>query len=135
MDVIQLAKNLGKALQEDERFIKVQIAKQQFENDVNTQRLMQEYKLRVEEINKEAEKGNSEPGKIDRLSKEIKELYNSINSSDSSMNLSREKFVLDSLLRQIYNIIFQAAEGKNPDTIELESSGCSGSCGSCSGCH
>lgn len=135
MDVIQMARNLGKVLQEDERFIKMQIAKQQFESDVNTQRLMQEYKLKVDEINKEAGNGNSEPEKIDRLGKEIKNLYNSINSSDSAMILSREKFVLDSLLRQIYNIISQAAEGKNPDTIGLENSGCSGSCGSCSGCH
>ena len=44
------------------------------------------------------------------------------------------KTALDKLTRGMMAILNMAAQGLDPDTYE-ESEGCSGNCGSCSGCH
>ena len=43
MDVIELARELGKAIQQDERFLSMQIARQNSDNDDELQQLIGEF--------------------------------------------------------------------------------------------
>ena len=46
MDVIELARELGKAIQQDERFLAMQIARQNSDNDDELQQLIGEFNLK-----------------------------------------------------------------------------------------
>ena len=52
MDVIELARELGKAIQQDERFLAMQIARQNSDNDDELQQLIGEFNLKRMAINK-----------------------------------------------------------------------------------
>ena len=58
MDVIELARELGKAIQQDERFLAMQIARQNSDNDDELQQLIGEFNLKRMAINNEAAKEN-----------------------------------------------------------------------------
>ena len=46
MDVIELTRELGKAIQQDERFLAMQIARQNSDNDDELQQLIGEFNLK-----------------------------------------------------------------------------------------
>ena len=63
MDVIELARELGKAIQQDERFLAMQIARQNSDNDDELQQLIGEFNLKRMAINNEAAKDDRDEAK------------------------------------------------------------------------
>ena len=75
MDVIELARELGKAIQQDERFLAMQIARQNSDNDDELQQLIGEFNLKRMAINNEAAKDDRDEAKLQQLNSVLRETY------------------------------------------------------------
>lgn len=136
MDAIGLARELGRAIQEDERFISFQLAGQRNDEDEVLQELITSFnKSREEFAGKSKEPGRSQE-ELERLDNEVKELYAKIFERESMKNYVRARDELDSLTGFIDQIISGSVNGDDPQTIEYrQDTGCGGGgCGGCTGC-
>lgn len=134
MDIIEMTRNLGVEIQKQEvfkKFIKAKAANDadvQLQDDIgkfNIIRMSLDQALSSEEKNEE---------KVKELNMQLKDIYTKIMGSESMMNYNIAKGELDALVNQINAIITLTINGEDPLTCDI-SSGCSGSCSSCSGCH
>lgn len=135
MDVIATARTLGKAIQEDERFIRVINCSHANDENAELQDLIGRFNLRRVDLNNELNKAERDQEKVDALNKEIHEIYDQLMGHEGMVAYNEAKNELDNLMELIMQIIRGSMNGDDPDTIELQAGGCSGSCGSCSGCH
>lgn len=134
-EVIELARELGCAIQRDETYIDYRIKQQNVECDENLQNMMKDFNLKKAEINEEISKETTDQNKIDKLNEDINKLYTDImqNKTMTVFQESKQKFEI--MLRGITLIINRSSLGEDPKTVNIEESGaCSGSCHSCSGC-
>ncbi|MCI8496989.1 MAG: YlbF family regulator [Clostridiales bacterium] len=129
-----MARAMGKAIQEDERFQRYEAARQANDSDEALQKLIGEFNLKRIALNTEAGKPERDQEKIARLNDEMKTVYGQIMANENMLAYQSTKEELDALLSKINMIIVGSANGEDPDSIDTEG-GCSGSCSSCSGCH
>ena len=106
MDVIELARELGKAIQQDERFLAMQIAKE-----------------------------NRDEAKLQQLNSELRETYAKVMQNKNMNAYNEAKELMDNMLKRINAIISISAEGGDPEIADLTEDTCGGSCSSCAGCH
>ena len=133
MDVIGQARQLGKAIQEDERFISLQLTQQQADADELLQEMLGKYASQREALI--AETKNSGPGgpKIEEMNAQLGKLYADILQNENMKNFLAAQDELGKFTGHIAQIIQGSAEGQDPDTIEYQErrGGCGG--GGCSG--
>ena len=135
MDVISIARELGFAIQNDLDYIEFKMAEQKVECDSELQKAMEAFKLKKMDINYEISKGISDSEKIDKLNKEVSDLYKQINSSGRMIDYNKAKEKFDRKLQMVSLIINKSAAGEDPYAVDtMESLGCGGSCATCSGC-
>ena len=135
MDVIELARELGKAIQQDERFLAMQIARQNSDNDDELQQLIGEFNLKRMAINNEAAKENRDEAKLQQLNSELRETYAKVMQNKNMNAYNEAKELMDNMLKRINAIISISAEGGDPEIVDLTEDTCGGSCSSCAGCH
>ncbi|MBE6852926.1 MAG: YlbF family regulator [Ruminococcus sp.] len=134
MDIIEKTRELGKMIQQDERYKAYVAAREGNDNDPDLQQLISEFNVKRSELNNEMIKDDKDTEKLKSLDEEIKTLYGKIMDSEPMIKFNEAKSEMDSLLSQINNIITMCANGEDPDTCSTTPS-CSGSCASCAGCH
>ena len=134
-DVIQIARELGKALQKDERFVRLISLSQANDEDQALQDMIGQFNLKRIDLNNEINKTEKDQDKIKALNDEIKALYGQLMSNENMNAYQQAKTELDETVDFILQIIRGSINGEDPDSIEQKSGGCSGSCSSCSGCH
>ncbi|MDE7390558.1 MAG: YlbF family regulator [Lachnospiraceae bacterium] len=134
MDMIQLAREIGKEIQQDESYIKMRLAQQVSEEDEELQNLVGEFNLKRMAINNEASKTERNEEKIEELNKEFRHIYAQImqNEKMTAYNTAKQEF--DMKLQRVLAIINNSADGDNPETTDYSPS-CTGSCSTCGGCH
>lgn len=136
MNVIEKARELGVAIQADERYIKYHEAKKNNDNDENLQKLIEEFNFKRVQLNSEMSKPDKNQERLSELDSEIKSLYGNIMANENMSAFNKAKNEMDTLLSQVNMIITMSANGEDPLTCPIEvSSSCSGSCSSCAGCH
>ncbi len=135
MDIIQMTRELGKAIQADDRYIAYNLAKQANDEDEQLQNLIGAFNLKRMELNMEMGKPDKSQEKITELDGVIKSMYKQIMENPKMMVFSAAKEGMDSLLNQINHIITMAANGEDPETCGTGEISCGGNCSSCSGCH
>lgn len=133
MDIIALARELGKAIQQDEAYIKHQIAQNNADNDAQLQKLIGEFNVKRLTINEEAAKKDRDQEKLTQANKEMREVYSQIMSNENMIAYNEAKQGMDAILNRVLAIIQQSAQGADPDTADYTES-CSGSCSTCGGC-
>ena len=133
MDVIELARELGKAIQQDERFLAMQIARQNSDDEL--QQLIGEFNLKRMAINNEAAKENRDEAKLQQLNSELRETYAKVMQNKNMNAYNEAKELMDNMLKRINAIISISAEGGDPEIADLTEDTCGGSCSSCAGCH
>ncbi len=132
--LFELAKELGHAIQLDERFVKMQMAQAAADEDEGLQALIGEFNLKRMAINAEAAKGEEQDeAKMRTLNEEIREVYARVMANESMAAYNAAKTELDKLTNGIGAILNMAAQGLNPD--DYDENACSGNCGTCGGCH
>lgn len=134
MDVIEITRQLGVALQQDETYIKYAIAKEKNDQDKDLQNLIGEFNLLRLTLNNELNNENKDDEKIKEINQKLKDCYNTIMQNKSMAAFNNAKNELDTLIKKINAIIELSIKGEDPLTCEPDTS-CSGSCSSCSGCH
>ncbi len=135
MDIIEKARELGKLIQEDQRYIKTKEAQKQVDDDEVLQNLIGEFNLKKLNINNETMKQNKDQEKIKSLDKELSDIYQKINSNEKILKYESTANELNKLVNHVCTIITQSSQGEDPYSIDVTRQGCSGNCASCSGCH
>lgn len=134
MDIIELAREIGKQIQKDDRYLKLQLAQQNSDEDTALQDLIGEFNLKRMAINNEAQKEDRSEEKLQKLNEELRACYASVMQNENMAAYNVAKTEMDELLKRVNAIIMQSAEGEDPETTDYQES-CGGNCGSCGGCH
>ena len=134
MDIIEMTRELGKAIQQDDRYLNMQLASQNCEDDQQLQDLIGDFNLKRLAINNEASGENADEEKLRTLNEELRHVYAEImkNPNMTAYNVAREE--MDGLMKRVTAIITKSVEGEDPATGDYEES-CTGSCATCGGCH
>ncbi|MBO5203735.1 MAG: YlbF family regulator [Clostridia bacterium] len=128
MDIFELAAQLGKALKEDERLVKLEEAKKAYENDKELQKYMVEYEVQQKALQQELTKEERDTMFIDIIQKRIDELYKLIMEHPVFQKLNDTQAEVNELMNAVNSTITFNITGEKP-------SSCTGSCSSCGGCH
>ena len=83
MDVITLARELGRAIQQEESYKKLHEVQAQADADAELQALIGEFNLKRMNINQEASKKDRDQEKLTTLNKEMREVYSKIMSNEN----------------------------------------------------
>ena len=135
MDIIELTRELGKAIQADERYLAMEIARQNSDNDEELQKLIGEFNLKRMAINNEASKEDRDEAKLHELNTELRDVYTKTMQNKNMIAYNQAKEHMDNMLKRINAILSISADGGDPETADLTEDACGGSCSSCSGCH
>lgn len=136
MNVIEKVRELGKAIQEDERYIKYDAATKASDTDTTLQNKIGEFNMLRMQLSQEMSKPEKDAEKMTTLDNDIKALYDEIMELPAMKAFNEAKEEFDALLNSINYIITASANGEDPMTCpETAPQGCSGSCASCGGCH
>lgn len=134
MDIIQMAKDMGKAIQADERYIALMSAKKANDEDQELQELIGKFNLVRLDLNNEVSKEDKDQKKLEELNEELQKVYQQVMSNPNMTAFNTAKVEMDTLLNQVNQVLSLCVNGQDPETIDLDAQ-CSGSCSSCSGCH
>lgn len=139
MQVLDMARELGKTIQEDEQFKRFQAAKAETEKDEALQAQIGEFNLKRIELDGEMKKEEKNEDLLKAINFEMGVLYQKIMSNPHMAELNEAKKELDKTMQHINTILVYSINGETPDNIRPEDApqaeGCSGSCSGCSGCN
>ena len=133
MDVIAIARQLGKALQQDEGYLRLMVAQQQNDADETLQALIGKFNLARINLNTELNKTDKDQARVTALNEEVRAVYGQIMDNENMAAYNKAKTEFDDTVDFVMQILRGSINGEDPDLIEKQS-GCSGSCSSCSGC-
>ncbi len=136
MDIIEAARNMGAAIQRDERYIKYNEARKANDADEELQKLIGEFNLARMTVDNEFQKEESERDgeKIKEFNVQIRQIYGKIMCNETMMAFNKAKADFEAVMQRANAIIEMSADGEDPATCE-PASGCTGSCATCGGCH
>ncbi len=135
MTVIEMARELGKKIQQEESYILLNTAQQAVEEDEELQEKIAEFNMKRYELTQEVTKADRDDKKIEELDKEVHELYDYATGHEKMVAYNNAQDEFNEMFEYVLHIIQMSATGDDPDTIERpEQGGCSGDCSSCGGC-
>lgn len=142
MDIIEQTRKLCAALQNEEVYKNYAAAKLANDEDKQLQEDIGNFNLVRMQIDQCLSAENDENGidkeaiktRVAELNGELKDLYGKIMENQVMVNYNKAKGELDTLVSQINAVISLTLNGEDPLTCDI-TSGCSGSCESCGGCH
>ena len=130
MDIIAMARELGKAIQQDERYKRIDAAKTANDKDEELQQLIQKFNMKRSELSVEMAQENKNPEKLNQLDRELKAVYQEVMQNPNMAEFNAAKVEVDDMMNYISTILYGAVNGEDPDTIEPQQS-----CAGCAGCH
>ncbi len=135
MDVIKCARELGRAIQQDERYKAYQEAKNANDNDSLLQDLIGKFNITRSNLQMEMSKPEEQKdsARLAELNEQMKKQYEDVMTNANMANFVIVKNALDGMLQEVNGIIELCCDGEDPDTCKPSS--CSGSCSTCGGCH
>ena len=134
MDVIKSVRELGKAIQQDERFIRY--AKARLANDSNEelQAAIGKFNIIRMELDREINAKEKNEDKVKELNEELRRVYGEIMSAPAMVEYNTAKVELDQMVNEINTVISKTLDGEDPETCDTAAA-CTGSCSTCGGCH
>lgn len=136
MDAIQAARELGRAIQADERYRAYLEAKAANDADAELQVLINDFTKKRQLLQIEMQKPDEEKSSelLQRLNKEMQDSYGNVMKNANMANFAVVKSAFDQFLEDVNTIISLCCEGEDPDTCDPRGGGCGGSCATCGGC-
>lgn len=135
MDIIEMTRGLGRALQNDERYIAMMSARQASDEDQALQEAIGEFNLKRMAISNEAQKDDRNEETLQRLNEEFRGVYQKIMENEHMLRYNDAKNEFDALLQRMTGILSLCADGEDPETCDYDAASCGGNCSSCAGCH
>lgn len=135
MDVMELTRELGKAIQQDDRYIAYTLAKQVNDSDAELNADIEKFDALRRELNEIMRKDvqSEDTDKLKELDESIKAQYQKVITNKNMVVFQAAQKNLETLINNINQIITMCANGEDPETCQ-PSSDCSGSCATCGGC-
>jgi len=137
MDVIKAARELGKAIQADERYIEYAAAKKANDEDIELQGLIGKLNILQMSYQNESEKENSDEKKLEQWDADFRKTYTEVMLTPKMREFEEKKQVVDDLMSYIVNLLSLCVNGADPETaepVQADGGGCTGSCSTCGGC-
>lgn len=134
MDIITMARELGKEIQKDQRYLRLVAARETNDADQNLQELIEKFNLKRVELSSAINSEERDVDKLTQLDKELKDLYQEVMNNEHMIEFNAAKHELDEVVSFVNQIIMGSVNGEDPDFIEKQV-GCGGNCASCGGCH
>ncbi len=135
MDIFEMARQLAKEIQKDERYIALEKTKKANSEDKELQTLIIKFNDKRNEINSLAVMPERDEEAIDKLNEEMRAIYNEVISHPTMVAFNDAKDEMESLIAIVNRIIVGAANGQDPDLISTDPSSCTSDCSTCGGCH
>ncbi len=137
MDIIKLTRDLGAAIQQDERYLKFKEAKEANENDSELMNLVGEIQLIQMNFQQEASKEDADEEKLKAYNENFEKLYNELSSNEKMKAYEEARDKIDEMMNYIMAILGLCVNGDDPYTCEpqMNDHDCGGNCSACSGCH
>ncbi len=135
MDIVKIARELGKAIQEDERYARFDEAKKDKDADMELNSLIGKLNLIQMSYQHESE-NNRDENKMKEYDEQFNKIYDEIMKNETMINYEAAREELDNMMSYIVNILTLCVNGEDPETCEPSpGNGCGGNCASCSeGC-
>lgn len=134
MDIIEAAREVGKALQADARYSRMQEISKQCDGDKELQDMIGHFNLTRMNLNNENQKQPHDDDKINSLNGELQDIYKKIMANPNMILYNAAQQEVDTLLKRVYGIISKCADGEDPATADYTP--CAHDCESCGGgCH
>lgn len=135
MEILDLARELGAAIQENDLYKAFAAAKKANDEDKELQDLIGEFNLLRMNVNKSMQDPNADEDKKAEYNKQLQECYKKIMINESMVAYNEAKTNLDGIVSKVNTIISLCIDGADPKTVEIPEASCSGSCSTCGGCH
>ncbi len=126
MSIYSLAAELGKAIKEDERMIRMEKAKEAYESSEKIGNLMMEYGIQQQALTTMGDSEEIDTDALTRIQDRIDEIYAEITTDPVFKELEEAQNDVNELMESVNNTIMYNATGKTA---------CTHDCSSCSGCH
>ena len=127
--VFALAKMLGQALRKDDRLIRLEKARNAYENDETVAGLMTEYEVQQKALQSEAVKTERDAALVHAIQNRVDELYEKIVKSEAYAALEAAQNEVNELMNRVNAAITAEITGQAP------AGGCTHDCKTCGGCH
>lgn len=136
-DVIKLARELGAAIQQDERYKSFEQARKANEGDDALNDLIGKLNLIQMNYNQEMQKETPDQTAVAGYDKEFREVYTQVMANKNMINYETARHEVDDMMNYLIGILSLCVNGEDPATCEphRHDEGCTGSCSSCGGCH
>ncbi len=126
MSIYSLAAELGKAIKEDERMIRMGKAKAAYESDGEILQLLAEYGVQQEALTQMGDGDEIDTDVVTRIQDRIDEIYDLITNNPLFVELDEAQAAVNELMATVNNTIMFNATG---------ASNCTHDCSTCGGCH
>ena len=115
-DIIAMARELGKALQEEEAYVRYMAAKQAADEDEELQRAIEKFSSTRDAISAETLKDENERDteKLKALSEDMRKAYAGVMTNERMIGYNDAKDEFDVIFRRIIAIIQKSGEGEDP---------------------
>ncbi len=133
MDVIEITRQLGAAIQATEEYKNFMAAKKANDEDEALQKQISEFNLLKMQYDAEMQKETPDKSKIEQINVDISALYKTIIDGESMKKYNDAYTAYNELCTKVSNILLMCQNGEDPATCEP--SACTGNCGTCGGCH
>ena len=128
MEIFELAAQLGKALKQDERLVRMANAKQAYENDGELRTLMREYQVQQIALEKTAGQKDVEARFLEMIQDRINLLYEQIVAHPVYVELEAAQEEVNALMNAVNNTITFEITGEMPSSCTHDCSTCGGGC-------
>ena len=135
MDCIDLFKKAAAAMQTDPRYLELDAARRENDNDQELQGLIGEFNLKRLDLNNESAKPEPDTAHVAELNQQVNDLYTQIMSSEGMVRYNTAKKECEAMVSHIDAIINTAMNGGDPMTVQEPSESCTGSCSTCGRRH
>lgn len=133
MTVEQLTRELGKEIQNDERYKALQKAIEANEQDAPLNELMGKLQFVQVSYQHEASKEDADEAKMQAYDKEFRELYAQIMQNENMRNYEIARKDVDDMMNFITGILSMCVNGDDPATCDPTAHSCGGDCSGCGG--
>ena len=133
MDIIELTRQLGAAIQQEDAYHAFHKAKEVNEQDDALNEMINKLQLIHMSYQHEAAKDDANEEKLAAYDREFSEAYKAVMANPHMQAFEQAKQGLDVLMKRITGILSLCAQGEDPATCEYQAA-CSGDCSSCGGC-
>ena len=133
MDIIELSRELGRKIQQEEAYVAMQEANKAVEADEALQALIGEFNLFKLQLNEKLTAAERDEEAIKEINTKMRTLYADIMVNPSMIKLNESKTAFDAVMNRVFAIVSNSANGEDPNTTDYQA--CTGSCATCGGCH